>query len=132
MQKKTPLLTQMLIYSVILLVSEGISLAFNHYVPKFPLPMPLVALVLLFCLLIFGVIKLPQIESVGNFLLDYLGLFFVPAGIALITELEELQANGLKIVIVIIASTVLMLGLTAGITALLIEGYQLIKNKLER
>ncbi|KRN27762.1 hypothetical protein IV38_GL001977 [Lactobacillus selangorensis] len=88
----------------------------ERLIPSFPFPTALVGLILMYVLLEMQVLKLPQVERLGNFLLKYISLFFIPSGISLVTALPEMKSNGLAIVFVVIFSTVFMLVLTAAIT----------------
>jgi len=44
----------------------------------FPVPANVLGVVILFCLLCFGVIRLEQVEDVADFLLKHLVFFFIP------------------------------------------------------
>jgi holin-like protein len=121
MRKNSSLLTQLLIYAAILFVSELLAKVFQQVLPDFPLPTPLIGMVLLYLLLTSGIVKLRQVETIAQGLLSVIGLIFIPSGIALVTQLDLLQHEGLQIVIVIILSTILMLVVTAGITAILLK-----------
>lgn len=65
--KKAPILVQIGIFSTILFVSSLISALF----PKsFPVPTPVVGLVILYLLLTFKIIKLEWVDSFGSFLIS--------------------------------------------------------------
>ncbi|WP_057770694.1 CidA/LrgA family protein [Lactobacillus selangorensis] len=116
MQKDAPLWHQLFIYTVLIGISDLISRLLERLIPSFPFPTALVGLILMYVLLEMQVLKLPQVERLGNFLLKYISLFFIPSGISLVTALPEMKSNGLAIVFVVIFSTVFMLVLTAAIT----------------
>lgn len=107
--KKAPILVQIGIFSTILFVSSLISALF----PKsFPVPTPVVGLVILYLLLTFKIIKLEWVDSFGSFLVSIIAFLFVPSGISLLGSIEVMQKQGLQIIAVVIISTVIMLAVT--------------------
>lgn len=108
--KSAPLLVQMFIYAAILFVSQVIS----ELMPKsFPVPTPVIGLVLLYALLTFHVIKVEWVDSFGSALISLIGFMFVPSGISLAANLKIMKTEGVQLVIVIIASTIILLVVTA-------------------
>lgn len=120
-QEKTvqhaPILVQMLIYAAVLCVSQFIS----GLMPKsFPLPTPVVGLVLLYLLLTFHVIKLEWVDSLAGALIGSIGFLFVPSGISLAAHLKVMEDEGIRLIIVIILATVILLVGTAYTTRFLL------------
>lgn len=73
-KSETSIIVQMGIFAVILFVSYLISSLF----PKnFPVPAPVVGLIILYLLLTFKIIKPEQIEKLSNFLIGILAFLFV-------------------------------------------------------
>ncbi|MBA1393042.1 murein hydrolase regulator LrgA [Lactobacillus sp. XV13L] len=115
-KKSAPILIQMLIYATIFFVAQLISTA----MPKsFPLPPAVVGLVLMYLLLTFKVIKVQWVDSFGAALIGIIGALFVPSGISLAANLKVMQAEGIKIIIVILLATVILLVVTAYTTRLI-------------
>ncbi|NVY96572.1 CidA/LrgA family protein [Lactobacillus sp. DCY120] len=115
--KSAPIIIQMMIYAVILYVSQIIS----QSVPKsFPLPTPVIGLVLLYLLLTFHIVKLEWVDSFASVLIDLIGFLFVPSGIALAANLDIMQHEGIKLVLVIIIATIVLLVVTAYTTRFLL------------
>ena len=58
-----------------------------------PLPVPasIYGLIILFLLLKTGVLKLSQVEDVGNFLLEWMPLLLVPASVSFLTVLDTIR-----------------------------------------
>lgn len=122
-QKSAPILIQMGIFAGVLFVASLISPLF----PKnFPVPTPVIGLVLLYLLLTLHIVKLEWVDNFGGFMISLIGFLFVPSGVSLATSLNIMRTQGLQIVIVVIISTVLMLVVTAYTAWLLIT----IKNKI--
>ena len=119
--KKGAFITQIVIYGLILLASSLIANLVNKIWPAFPMPTPLIGMILLYLLLTFKVVKLEQVAGVSNFFVRFISLIFILSGIALVTKLDVLKAEGVQIVIVIIVSTLMLLLFTAGIAWVLIQ-----------
>ncbi|KZU31987.1 Antiholin-like protein LrgA [Lactiplantibacillus plantarum] len=116
-----PLLVQFGIYTAILFVSNGIS---SFFPIGFPVPAPVIGLILLYLLLTLNIVKLEWISSVGTFLISIIGFLFVPSGISLAANLKIMQQQGLKLIFVIILSTIILLVVTTYTAKLLIWGHQ--------
>lgn len=67
-------------------------------------------MVLLFISLHFKWLKLNQVEEVGNWLTDNMAIFFVPAGVGLMTNFGILGDVWWQLLLTIIITTTLMLG----------------------
>jgi len=77
-----------------------------------PIPGPVMGLVLLLGILLWQGGPDKDLHDTAGGFLKYLGLLFVPAGVGVVTELQELRANALAIVIAVPVSTLLGLGVT--------------------
>lgn len=122
--KSAPILVQMGIFAAVLFVSSLISPLFPA---SFPVPTPVIGLILLYLLLTCHIVKLEWVDNFGSFLISMIGFLFVPSGISLATSLDTMAKSGIQIIIVIIISTVLMLVITAYTARFLI----LLHNKLQ-
>ena len=87
----------------------------------FPLPGTITALLLLFLLLQFKVLKLEKIENAGNFLLLNMTIFFMPPTVKIIDSYELLEKDLFKIIVIIIVSTFLTMGITGKVVQLMID-----------
>ncbi|MDF7638219.1 CidA/LrgA family protein [Lactobacillus sp. ESL0791] len=109
-KKSAPILFQMLIYAAILFVSQMIS----SMMPKqFPVPTPVIGLVLLYVLLTCHIVKVEWVDSFGSALIALIGFLFVPSGISLAANLKIMQSQGVQLVIVILLATIILLVVTA-------------------
>lgn len=73
-------------------------------------PGSVIGMVLLFIALHFNWLKMSQVEEVGNFLTDNMAIFFVPAGVGLMTNFGILGDVWWQLLITIFITTTLMLG----------------------
>ena len=83
MKKTYSVMYQSVVIGAIILISKVIELL----VP-FTMPSSVIGLVLLFVALCLKIVKLEQVEKVGDALVDNIGLFFVPAGISVLIHLS--------------------------------------------
>ncbi|VUC95231.1 murein hydrolase regulator [Streptococcus pseudoporcinus] len=88
MKKTYSVIYQSVLIGTIVLISK-----FIESLLPMPMPASVIGLVLMFLALNFNVIKLEQVETVGDALVNNIGLFFVPAGISVIKSLGLLQAH---------------------------------------
>lgn len=77
------------------------------------LPGNLMGLLLLFFALVFKIIKLEQVEGAANLLLDNMMFLFIPLNVGLVTVLPQLKQEWVAILTSILASTVLVMVVTA-------------------
>lgn len=77
-----------------------------------PIPGSIMGMLILFCLLTLGMVKLKWIEECGEFFLKHLAFFFIPSGVALVASLEILKANWLSLFMIILLSTIIVMGIT--------------------
>ena len=107
--KSAPIMVQTLIYAIVLLISEIIS----NFIPKsFPLPTPMVGLILLYLLLTFHIIKVQWVDSLSAALISIIGFLFVPPGVAVAANLKIIETEGVQLILVIVLSTVILLVVT--------------------
>jgi len=81
-----------------------------------PVPGSVLGMVLFFCALLFGWVKLERVERTSGFLIGYLGLFFVPSGVGLLAHLDKLQQAWWPILGGTVLSTLLVLSATGLVT----------------
>jgi len=82
-----------------------------------PLPIPggVWGMVLLFCLLVSGVIKLHQIEDAADFLISIMAVMFVPFVADFILLYDQISDKLVELFVIIIGSTFIVL-ITTGLT----------------
>ncbi len=78
-----------------------------------PLPANLTGMFLLLVCILLGVVKAQWFSAGARWLLAEMLLFFVPAVVAVVNYQELLLQEGWRIMVVLIVSTVLVLGTTA-------------------
>lgn len=83
-----------------------------------PLPVPagVYGMILLLLALMSGLVKLPEVEGAGNFLLDTMTMMFIPAAVGIMTAINILLPVLLPYLVIIVVSTVLVMVVT-GLTA---------------
>ncbi len=102
---------QAFIIIVITLIAEVLS----HVLPV-PLPASIYGMVILFVCLMTGVIKLEQVENVGEWLIAVMPAMFVVPGAGFITSWASLQPHLLSWSVIISVTTILVM-VVAGLIA---------------
>ena len=100
-------LRQSLILAAITFAAEII----KHLVPL-PVPASIYGLILLFGLLKSGVLKLEQVETVGNFLLEIMPLLLVSPSVSFLTALDSIQGMVLPVLIMGFVGTMAVMVVT--------------------
>lgn len=107
---------QSVLIGTIVLISKLIEQAL-----PFVMPASVIGLVLMFLALSCNLIKLEQVEKVGDGLVNNIGLFFVPAGVSVINSLSLLEKHFLSDIFLIFASTLILLVSTGWMTQLVMQ-----------
>jgi len=89
------------------------------------IPGSVIGMVLLFFALHFGWLEMEKVADVGNFLTDNMAIFFVPAGVDLMSHLDILASIWGRLLIIIFVSLITVLTLVG----IIVQG---IKNKAEK
>ena len=85
---------------------------FISQVLSLPIPGNILGMIILLVLLWTKVVKLDQIETISNFLLDHLAFFFIPAGVGLMTSVGIIKDSWLKLIVVCIVTTIIIIAST--------------------
>ncbi|CAM3219974.1 antiholin-like murein hydrolase modulator LrgA [Vagococcus fessus] len=115
-QKTYSFLQQAFIFAAIMLVSNFIV----QFLP-FPMPTSVMGLVLLFICLCLKIVKLEQVEGLGNSLTSLISFLFVPSGISVINSLGLMKEYGFQIVSIIVIATVILLAVTGWSASFLLK-----------
>ncbi|MGX7328850.1 antiholin-like murein hydrolase modulator LrgA [Enterococcus bulliens] len=115
MKKQYSVIYQGVVIGVVMMLSK-----FVEAILPFAMPSSVIGLVLLFVALCTKVVRLEQVETVGNALVDNIGLFFVPAGISVINSLDLLKGHFLLTMALIFFSTLFLLVGTGWMTQILL------------
>lgn len=83
----------------------------KYFVPL-PVPASIYGLLLLFALLKSGILKLEQIEDVGNLLLELMPLLLVPASVSVLTALDAIQRMLLPVLVMGFIGTTAVMAVT--------------------
>lgn len=81
----------------------------NYFLPL-PIPASIYGIVFLLLSLNFNIIRLDQIKETGKFLVEIMPIMFIPAAIGLIDLWPVLQNNLIAYLVIVITSTVLVMG----------------------
>ena len=106
-------------FMIILLVSFLGELL--KYVIPLPVPASIYGLVILFILLETGILKLNAVKETSVFLIEIMPLMFIPAGVGLMESWGDLNSMLLEVVVIILVSTVLVMGVSGKVTELVLK-----------
>ncbi|MGL5615442.1 MAG: CidA/LrgA family protein [Sarcina sp.] len=110
------LLREALIILAIYFVGEFFSEFFH-----LPIPGNILGMLILLLLLCTKVVKVDMIDNVSTFLLDHLAFFFIPAGVGIITAVNVLKGNTIKLLIVVVLSTFIIMGISGAVVQFVIN-----------
>nr|WP_312576639.1 CidA/LrgA family protein [Sedimentibacter sp.] len=117
MLKTIKILLQAVIICVVFVAGNFISRIISSIII---IPGSLIGMIILFVFLCTNIIKLSMIEDTGNFLLKYMGLFFVPLVVGIMDSFELIHDNFIKLVIILVISCIFVMFVSCKVTDLLI------------
>lgn len=74
------------------------------------IPGSVIGMILLFLALHYNVLALSAVDEVGSWLTDNMAIFFVPAGVGLMTNFDILADFWMELLIIASVTTVIMIG----------------------
>lgn len=86
-----------------------------------PVPGTVIGMFLLFIALYFKIIKVKQIEKAVNILLINMAIFFIPPGVRLISSLDYMKGNWVKIIVLMVLTTLITMIVTGRVVQYLVE-----------
>jgi holin-like protein len=106
--KLIKIIIQILFINLFLLIGVAVKSVVNV-----PIPASMIGLIILFLALMLNIVKLEWVEQGGKWLLAELLLFFVPSAVGVVNYKEILGWQGIETVVLIIFSTMIVMGTTA-------------------
>ena len=106
-------------FFIILLISF-VGELFKYLIPL-PIPASIYGMVILFIGLMTGLIRLDDVKDVGKFLIEIMPLMFIPAGVGLMESWGDLNSMLVEVVVIILVSTVLVMGVSGKVTELVLK-----------
>jgi hypothetical protein len=91
---------------------------------KLPIPGSVIGMIILFIFLELKFLKMKKIEKVGEFLLENLGILFVPAGVGIMSKFNFIKEIWLSFFLIAIFTTIFSLIVTVKIV-------EFVKNRFE-
>lgn len=89
----------------------------------FAFPSSVVSLLLFFLSFVVGILKPAQVETVSNYLLQVMAIFFIPAGVGIIEKYDLLKNDLVPILIITLVTSILTF-VTSAYTVLFFIRYQ--------
>lgn len=92
----------------------------NHFIPL-PIPAAVYGLVLLFLALWSGIVKLEQVEEMGNIMIGVMAILFVSPAVNLMDCWSLIQPHLIALFIMLVVTTILTFGVAAKITEFILK-----------
>lgn len=92
-----------------------------NFIIPLSIPASIYGMILLLIALCTKIIKLEQVEETGEYLLSIMLIFFVPAAVGIMDTFFEYQSSMLKIIAIVIISTIVVLSITGLVSQLVIK-----------
>ena len=92
-----------------------------HSLIPIQVPASIYGLVLLFIALLTGIIQLPQVKETAKYLIEIMPLMFIPAGVGLLESWGDLKSILIPVLILLVASTILVMGVSGKVTQGIIQ-----------
>lgn len=92
-----------------------------HSLIPIQVPASIYGLVLLFIALLTGIIQLPQVKEAAKYLIEIMPLMFIPAGVGLLESWGDLKSILIPVLILLVISTVLVMGISGKVTQGMIQ-----------
>lgn len=88
---------------------------------KIPIPGTVMGMILLFIALSFNIIKEEQIDEFSELLLLNIAFLLIPPGVGLLRSIDSIAKSWVKILIVVIVSTIITMGVTGLVVQFMIK-----------
>lgn len=92
-----------------------------HSLIPIQVPASIYGLVLLFIALLTGIIQLSQVKEAAKYLIEIMPLMFIPAGVGLLESWGNLKSILIPVLILLVASTILIMGVSGKVTQGIIQ-----------
>lgn len=92
-----------------------------HSLIPIQVPASIYGLVLLFIALLTGIIQLSQVKEAAKYLIEIMPLMFIPAGVGLLESWGDLKSILIPVLILLVISTVLVMGISGKVTQGMIQ-----------
>ncbi|MFA9424060.1 MAG: CidA/LrgA family protein [Sedimentibacter sp.] len=112
------IMIQIAIIYIIYIIGKFISSAISNFII---IPGNIIGMVILLLLLNTNLLKLSVIEETGNFMIKYMGFFFVPFIVGLMESYKLIQNSIVQILIILVVSGICVLYVSGKVTDLLIS-----------
>ena len=92
-----------------------------HQILPLPVPASIYGILLLFLALLMKWIRLDQVKTTAHFLIEIMPVLFIPAAAGLINSWDVLKNKWLYYILVIVISTVAVMGITGKVTDFVLD-----------
>jgi len=112
------IMIQIAIIYVIYLIGNFISSIISDFIA---IPGNIIGMIILLVLLNTNLLKLSMIEETGNFMIKYMGFFFVPLTVGLMDSYLLIKDSIIQILVILVVSCICVMFVSSKVTDLLIS-----------
>ena len=87
-----------------------------HALLPLPVPASIYGILILFALLYFKVIRIPQIRQASMFLIEIMPIMFIPPAVGLMASWDVIQANLVAYLIIAAVTTIVVMAVSGLVT----------------
>ena len=109
------------VHQAVLLAAITFAAELIKYSIPLPVPASIYGLILLFCLLQSGVVKLAQVEDVGGLLLELMPVLLVPASVSVLTVIDGVKKMLVPVLLMGFIGTMAVMFVTGRVSQWLIR-----------
>ena len=100
-----------------------------HVLIPLPVPASVYGLVIMLIALGTHIIRLEQVKEAAEFLIEIMPVMFIPAGVGLLNAWDTLKPVLIPIIVILFASTIVVMGVSGKVTQTMIEAEERKKNE---
>jgi len=110
------IMMQLAILFLICLIGEAIAA-----VLPFPFPASVISMILVFCMLLWGPLKVYHIRKQTDFLLDNMAFFFIPPAVSIVENLHYMEGKVAILILICVITVFTTFAITAWTVAFVMK-----------
>lgn len=113
MKRLFKIIIEIIIIYIIYLCGNLLNTVIKHIIN---MPGSLIGMIILLSLLFTGLLKLEMVEATGNFLLKYMGFFFIPLTVGIIETYVVIKNDFIIVLLILFISCIIVMFVTCKTT----------------
>lgn len=121
------IMMQLAIIFLLCLIGEAIAA-----ILPFPFPASVISMILVFCFLLWGPLKVYHIRKQTDFLLDNMAFFFIPSAVSIVENLHYMEGKLAILIFICFLSTFTTFAITAWTVTAMVKWEETRKERKRR